>query len=63
PSPQLLLAAMGAVAVAVILPLSPLAAPLGFATLPPVFWVLLVGLVAAYLALVELVKRRVPFEG
>ena len=40
-----------------IIPLSPLGDVLGFAALPPAFWLLLVVLVVAYLALVELVKR------
>ena len=48
-------------AVAVLLPLSPLGWALGFRSLPPVFWPLLVALVTAYLGLVELVKRRVSF--
>jgi hypothetical protein len=41
----------------VIIPVSPLAPVLGFAPLPSVFWPILV-VVAAYLGLVELVKRR-----
>jgi Mg2+-importing ATPase len=44
--------------VTVAIPLSPLAAPLGFAALPPLYWPLLLILVVAYLGLVELVKRR-----
>ena len=30
---------------------------LGFAGLPPIYWLLLVGLVAAYLTMVEIAKR------
>jgi hypothetical protein len=45
-------------AAAVLIPLSPIGEVLGFTAPPPAFWFLLVVLVAAYLALVELVKRR-----
>ena len=58
PSRPLLGAIAGALAVAVLIPLSPLGPALGFAPLPPAFWLLLVVLVTAYLGLVELVKRR-----
>ncbi len=58
PSPQLLAAIVGALALAVIIPLSPLGGVLGLTGLPPVYWVLLILVVAAYLALVELAKRR-----
>jgi Mg2+-importing ATPase len=58
PSRPLTIAIIAALALTVVIPLSPLAPVLGFAALPAVFWVLLVVLVAGYLALVELVKRR-----
>jgi len=58
PSRPLTIAIIAALAAAVVIPLSPLAPTLGFAPLPPVFWGLLVVLVAAYLGLVEFVKRR-----
>ena len=58
PSRPLLAAVAGAVAAAVIIPLSPVGDVLGFTALPVAFWPLLVGIVAAYLTLVELVKRR-----
>ena len=58
PSPILLAAALTAVTVAVLLPLSPLADLLGFVELPAPFWIALVVFVVAYLALVEAVKRR-----
>jgi P-type Mg2+ transporter len=58
PSPQLLGAIGAALAAAVIIPLSPLGDVLGFTALPIGFWLLLVVIVAAYLALVELAKRR-----
>jgi hypothetical protein len=41
-----------------LLPITPLAAPLGFTALPLAFFAILVGMVAAYLVLVEVVKRR-----
>jgi Mg2+-importing ATPase len=58
PSPQLLAAIVAALAAAVIIPLSPLGDVLGFGALPITFWLLLPVIVAAYLALVELAKRR-----
>jgi hypothetical protein len=42
----------------VIIPLSPFGEVLGFSALPAVFWASLLVIVAAYLTLVELVKRR-----
>src|ERR1035437_9937827 len=58
PSRPLLGAILAALAAAVIIPLSPLGDVLGFSALPLAFWLLLVVIVAAYLALVELAKRR-----
>ncbi len=58
PSMPLLAAILAAIAVAVVIPISPLGGILGFTALPPAYWLLLVVVVAAYLALVELVKRR-----
>jgi P-type Mg2+ transporter len=58
PSPQLLVGIAAALVAAVVIPLGPLGEVLGFTALPAVFWLLLVVIVAAYLALVELVKRR-----
>jgi Mg2+-importing ATPase len=57
PSPTLALAATATVLVGAWLPLSPLAGLLGFASPPLTFYVMLVGLVVAYLVLVELAKR------
>ncbi len=57
PSRALVAAIVVALAAAVLIPVGPLGGLLGFAGLPPVFWVLLAGIVAAYLALVEVVKR------
>ena len=42
----------------VAIPFSPIGPVLGFASLPWGYWALLAALVAAYLTLVELVKRR-----
>jgi P-type Mg2+ transporter len=58
PSRPLMGAIACALVAAVLIPLSPVGPVLGFAALPPVFWLLLVVLVSAYLALVELAKRR-----
>jgi Mg2+-importing ATPase len=56
PSKQLAAAIVAALAAAVIIPLSPLGSFIGFGELPWQFWLLLVGLVAAYLTLIEIVK-------
>ena len=58
PSRPLTAAVTAAVVVAIAIPVSPLGAVLGFGALPPAFWVVLAGIVAAYLTLVEVVKRR-----
>jgi Mg2+-importing ATPase len=63
PSRPLLGAIVAALAAAVIIPLSPLGDVLGFSALPVAFWLLLVVIVAAYLALVELAKRRFEPRG
>ncbi|MGZ6273804.1 MAG: HAD-IC family P-type ATPase, partial [Candidatus Limnocylindrales bacterium] len=57
PSKELAAAIVAALAVAVILPLSPLGSVLGFDALPIAFWPLLAGIVAAYLTMVEIAKR------
>jgi len=57
PSRELVVAIVLALAAAVLIPASPLASLLEFAGLPPLYWVMLVGIVVAYLALVEAVKR------
>jgi Mg2+-importing ATPase len=46
------------VAVALVLPFTPLARPLGFVSPPPLLYAVLPLMVAAYLSAVELVKRR-----
>ena len=58
PSLPLTLSALAAVAVGALLPLSPLARPLGFGRPPASFYLLLIVLVVAYLALIELGKAR-----
>jgi Mg2+-importing ATPase len=58
PSSPLLAAIVAAVAVALLIPLSPLAGFLGFTPLPLAFWPLLVLVVGAYLGLVEMAKRQ-----
>ncbi|MFF0298841.1 HAD-IC family P-type ATPase [Kitasatospora sp. NPDC004614] len=57
PSIPLLAASLGVVALGVALPLSPLAATLGFTALPPAFFLALVTMVVVYLVLIEGVKR------
>jgi Mg2+-importing ATPase len=57
PHPALAAIAITVVAIAVALPFTPLAAPLGFVAPPPAFLAVLALLVAAYLALAQLVKR------
>jgi len=57
PSRLLVVAAAAAIFVAVVLPNSPIASFLGFTALPALFWVVLIGFVVAYLAIVELAKR------
>jgi Mg2+-importing ATPase len=54
PSMPLTIAALGVVAVGSLLPASPLAGPLGFAPLPGEFFTALVGMVIAYLVLIEI---------
>lgn len=50
-------AVVGGVAVAVVLPYTPLAGPLGFTALPVAWLLVLAALVGGYLAVVELAKR------
>lgn len=57
PSVPLTMAALAAVTVGAVLPLSPVAAPLGLAPLPPLFFVALAAMVAIYLVLIEVGKR------
>jgi len=57
PSTPLLVAVLVTVAVGVALPMSPLSGLLGFTPLPLGFFLALVGMVIAYLVLIELAKR------
>ncbi len=57
PSRILTLTSIGVVALAWIIPFTPIGQLFGFAVLPPAFLALLVGMVAVYIVLVELVKR------
>jgi Mg2+-importing ATPase len=57
PSVPLLLAAVGAVLVAALIPLTPLADDLGFVAPPPRLYAVIAVLVLAYLALIETAKR------
>jgi Mg2+-importing ATPase len=67
PSLALTLSALTVVAVGAVLPVTPLAAVLGFQALPVGFFAALVALVVSYLALVEAAKRsfyrQVPAAG
>lgn len=57
PSRPLLIAVLSVVTVGVLLPLSPLAPELGFTALPLAFFLALVGMVVAYLVLIEFAKK------
>jgi Mg2+-importing ATPase len=57
PSRPLLFAAIAVVLVGALLPVSPLAATLGFRPLPMAFYAAIAGLAICYLALIEVVKR------
>lgn len=57
PGRYLLLATLAVVLVVLVLPLTPLAAELGFAPLPVRFYPALLGIVVAYIAGAEMVKR------
>ncbi len=59
PSTALLVSVVGSVAAGIAIAASPLGGIVGFTPLPPGFFVALVVLASSYLALVELVKRRV----
>jgi P-type Mg2+ transporter len=59
PSPALTVTALSAVAAGAFLPFTPLAGLLGFVPLPTGFFLFLIAATLTYLALVEVVKRRV----
>jgi Mg2+-importing ATPase len=58
PSLPMLVAPVTCALIGAVLPFTPLAGFLGFATLPVSFFLILLGMIATYLLLVELVKRR-----
>ena len=58
PHPLLTTLTLGAVGIGLLLPLTPLGKLLGFVEPPPGFYLFLVCAVAAYLLLVEIVKRQ-----
>jgi len=58
PHPLLTCMTLGAVLVGLLIPLTPLGSLIGFVEPPAGFYLFLVGAVAVYLLLVELVKRR-----
>jgi Mg2+-importing ATPase len=57
PSRPLAAAIVGALAAAVLIPISPIGGVLGFGPLPAQFWLLLAAVVACYLTMVEVAKR------
>jgi P-type Mg2+ transporter len=59
PSPALTATTLAVVTAGLVLPFTPLAAPLGFVVPPASFFVFLAVATLTYLALVEMVKRRV----
>jgi Mg2+-importing ATPase len=63
PSRPLLAAAAAAIVGTILLTISPVGGILGFTSLPAPFWVVLATFVAAYLAIVEIVKRRLYRPG
>jgi Mg2+-importing ATPase len=58
PSRPMLVLPLACATVGAVLPLTPLASVLGFTALPVGFFGILVGMLVAYLVLVELAKRR-----
>ena len=58
PSKALIISVLLAIAIGILLPMTPLAADLGFVLLPPAFFGFLTAATATYLLLVEMVKRR-----
>lgn len=58
PSKALILSVLAALAIGILLPVTPLAGDLGFVLLPPAFFVFLVAASGTYLLLVEMAKRR-----
>jgi len=59
PSRPLTVTVLAVAALGVVLPFTPIAAPLGFVRVPAAFFAFLAAAVVLYLATVEIVKRRV----
>ena len=57
PSPWLMVTSLAVVAVAIVLPVTPVGVHLGFVPPPPAFFLILAGMVAVYLLAVEGVKQ------
>ncbi len=57
PNPVLVATSIGVVLLAILLPFTPLATPLGFVPPPPLFFAILLATVVVYLVAVEFVKR------
>jgi P-type Mg2+ transporter len=58
PSVPMLITPVACALIGAVLPFTPLAGFLRFATLPVSFFLILLGMIATYLLLVEIVKRR-----
>lgn len=58
PANALILTSASVIAIALILPYTPLAGPFGFTPMPPEYYAILAALTAAYLLLVQAVKQR-----
>lgn len=58
PSTPLLISVFGSVAVGLAIVLSPIGEPLGFTALPPLYFPVLAVMVVTYLAIVQVIKRR-----
>ena len=63
PSWPLMATTIAVLAVGLWLPVSPFAAALGFVALPAAYWPLLLGTVASYLVLTQLVKMLLVRRG
>ena len=58
PSRPLTITTLAIVVIGAVLPVTPLAAALGFTPLPLAYYLFLVGVTVTYLLLVQVVKRR-----
>ena len=60
PSLPMVVTPVACAPIGAVLPFSPLAKLLGFTTLPAAFFLILVGMIATYLALIEVAKTAKP---